>query len=278
MFRFQSPVVERRCNITRLLWGLIFVAVALFSAPNAGAREARANEVFVAAASSLRFALDALQAQYQDTTGVSIKISYGSSGDLVRQIQLGAPFEIFMSADESYAQRLIEQADAHAPLVRYAAGRIGFFVPPTSRLYKITDLDSLVAALSNGDHDTIAIANPDHAPYGRAGRMCLQTLGLWDRLADHIVMGENATQTTQFAISGQISGGVVPKSLISNTPIAAQGRFLLLPKTCHDPLHQAMVLTGKADEESRAVFTFLMSETARATFKAYGFDDPETGE
>lgn len=278
MTRFRFCCVELRRIGAVLILAPVFLAVSLTGGPHVGAAGKRPNEVYVAAASSLRFALDALAAQYHQQTGVSIKISYGSSGDLVRQILHGAPFEIFMSADENFAQRLIDDGAANAPAVRYATGRIGFFVPPKSRLGNVAELEKIVDMLASGKEDAIAIANPEHAPYGRAAMECLRAFGVWDRLAAHLIIGENATQAAQFAATGRITAGIVPLSLVARSPLAAQGRFFLLPSSCHRPLHQSMVLTDKADGESQSFFMFLSSRSAGNILKSFGFDDPEQGE
>ena len=247
--------------------------------PNAAfANESKADTILVAAASNLRFALEELAANYLHETGTRIEVSYGSSGNLVRQIIHGAPFEIFMSADDGFAALARDEGVAQSEPKRYAVGRIGFFVPLTSPFFENPDLNTLVEALRGQTKKSLAIANPEIAPYGRAARQCLQYYGLWDGLKADLVVGENATQATQFATFGQIAGGIVPRALVAATPISAHGKFFLLPSGCHTPLHQSMILTIRATQEARDFFVFLSSPVARNALKSFGFDVPEAHE
>jgi len=260
-----------RIAIASLVWMLAVGACISFS----GTVHAAQRNVFVAAAASLRFALDDLIRRYEEKTDTKIMVSYGSSGNLVRQILHGAPFEIFLSADDRYTARLVEQGYTRSASRTYAAGRIGFFVSETSPLSDVSDLDALLEALNRNGRLSLAIANPDHAPYGRAARECLQRLDLWTDLEPRLIIGENAAQAAQFAASGQIAGGVIPRSLVAATPLADQGRFYPLGKDCHSPLRQTMVLINKAGRGAAAFFDYLSSQTARDILKSYGFDSPE---
>ncbi len=260
--------------------GVIALGLAAYSFPQSNMGLARAEEpatpsVFVAAASSLRFALEELSSKYFDKTGVVVNVSYGSSGNLTRQILHGAPFEIFLSADDIYTQRLIEDGAAQGPATTYAIGRIGIFISDSSRLATPTDFGELIIKMRRNGNLSFAIANPEHAPYGRAARECLKSLKLLRILKAHLILGENATQATQFAASGQIDGGIIPRSLSKIPEIDMRGSFHLLPDTCHTPLRQSMVLTDKAGKEARALFVFLYSQMSRDTLRSFGFDVPD---
>ncbi len=258
----------------QLLFGLLCVSTMAFllCAP------VRAADIpAIAAAADLKFALSEIAYAFQAETGKSLKLSFGSSGNFTHQIEQGAPFELFLSADENYVFRLAERGLTRDRGVPYAIGRVGIFVPHGSTLTADADLKDLTAALADGRIRRFAIANPEHAPYGRAAQEALKTAGLWDEIKPNLVLGENASQAMQFAASGASQGGIVPLSLSLVPQIASLGHFALLPTKWHaeEPLHQRMVLTRSAGTTAETFFVYLQQTESREIFQSYGFSLPK---
>lgn len=228
----------------------------------------------VAAASDLKFALEEIAAPFEAASGHRLRLVFGSSGNFFTQIQQGAPFHLYLSADEAYVFKL---ADAGLTTDRgrlYALGRIGLFVPKGSPVKADGELKDLARALKAGEVHKFAIANPDHAPYGARAREALQHAGLWNALQPRLVLGENISQATQFAASGATQGGVIAQSLAVAPQIAAQGNFALIPASWHQPLAQRMVLLKNAPPAARAFYEHLATPAAQATLARYGFSRP----
>lgn len=240
----------------------MWVARAVAQAPDVPA---------IAAASDLKFALDEIAAAFAASTRRQVKTVYGSSGNFYRQIEQGAPFEIFMSADEEFVFKLAAAGRAHDKGVLYATGRIVLFAPKGSSLTVDAQMAGLKLALSAGRLQRFAIANPEHAPYGRAAEQALRALGLWDALRGRLVLGENVSQAAQFASSGSAQGGIFAYSLALSPAVSKGGDYVLLPESLHQPLRQRVVLIKGAGENARAFFAFLQQPAARAVFKRYGF-------
>lgn len=250
---------------------LLFAVAALGLTPQAAARDPFPP---VAAAADLRFALTDLASRFAAQSGDHVRLTFGSSGDLARQIEQGAPFQLFLSADEAYVARLASSGLTRDDGVLYAVGRLVLFAPHGSPLTVDEQGLGLRAAVAAGVVTRFAIANPEHAPYGRAARDVLETLGVWDTLKPHLVLGENAAQAMQFAASGSSQGGIVPLSLSRAPDIARLGAFALLPAQWHKPLRQRMVLLKNAGSTAAAFYVFAQSPAARAVFERYGFELP----
>lgn len=231
----------------------------------------------VAAASDLQYALTEVAAAFTRASGRSVKLTFGSSGNFVRQIIQGAPFELFFSADEAYVRDL----DAHKLTpdggVLYAVGRLALFVPNGSPVKADADLNDVAAALEDGRLRKIAIANPEHAPYGRAARAVLTNKGLWQKAQGHLVLGENISQAAQFAASGSVEAGLLAYSLVISERMAQAGTHVLLSADWHDPLRQRMVLLNAAGDTARLFYAFAQSPPARSLFEKYGFTLPVAG-
>ena len=255
-------------------------AVFLFALSLAAVSPARADTSVpgavpaIAAASDLQFALPEAAARFRAETGRAVKLSFGSSGNFHRQIREGAPFELFLSADEGYVLDLARAGLAADEGALYAEGRIVLLVPPGSPLKPDGTLRDLGAALDAGKVARFAIANPDHAPYGRAAHEALKAAGLWDRIAGKLVLGENVSQAAQFATGGSASGGIVAYALALSPKVAARGVYALIPAAMHVPLRQRMVLMRNAGETVRAFYAYLRAPAGRAVLKAYGFALP----
>lgn len=244
----------------------------LASAAAFSALPARAAEMpVIAAAASLRFVMDDLAAAFDGT----IRLAFGSSGTLAQQIRNGAPFEMFLSADESYVRTLAEEGFLADVGQVYARGRLSLIVPKGGDMPADGTLDDLEARLAAGRLRRFAIANPDHAPYGIRAREALIHRGLWRAMQPVLVFGENVAQAAQFAVSGNAQGGLVAASLAAAGPVAARARSALVPQAWHSPLNQRMALTASAGSVAQAFFAFVNSEEARAIFARHGFAAPE---
>ncbi|MBI4740416.1 MAG: molybdate ABC transporter substrate-binding protein [Betaproteobacteria bacterium] len=227
----------------------------------------------VAAAADLKFALPEIARRFEQDTGRTIKLSFGSSGNFTQQIEQGAPFQMFLCADENFIFRLADKGLATDRGALYAIGRVALFAPHGSLLKVDAALKDVRAALADGRIKRFAVANPEHAPYGRAARAALQHAGLWEAVRPKLVLGENAAQAMQFAASGSSQGGIVPLSLSKAPEIAALGHFALIPAAWHadEPLRQRMALLKSAGETARLFYDYVQKPAAREVFVRYGF-------
>lgn len=239
-----------------------------------GAGRAASAPATIAAASDLKFALDAIAAPFEAASGHRLRLVYGSSGQFYAQILQGAPFHLFLSADEDFVLRL---ADAGRTADRghlYASGRIVLLVAQDSPLRPDGSLGDLAAALGDGRLRKFAIAHPEHAPYGRRAEEALRHAGLWARIRPHLVRGENVSQAAQFATSGAAQGGIVALSLALAPALAQRTRHGLVDATWHRPLRQRMALLAGAPPAAIAFFEHLSTPAALATMARYGFVAP----
>ncbi|MEA2934425.1 MAG: molybdate transport system substrate-binding protein [Variibacter sp.] len=230
----------------------------------------------VAAASDLQFALEEVSHAFTSATGRSVKISFGSSGNFARQIRQGAPIEMFLSADEQYITDLQRDGFTQGEPALYALGRIALFVPKGSPLHADGNLDDLANALGDERLQKFAIANPQHAPYGRSAREALQRKGLWEQIGKRLVLGENVSQAAQFASSSATQGGIIAYSLAISPRVSALGAYALVPEEWHAPLRQGMALTKNAGPLAREFFQFVQSPAAKVLLAKHGFAVPES--
>ncbi|MFO1283283.1 MAG: molybdate ABC transporter substrate-binding protein [Burkholderiales bacterium] len=251
------------------LAGAVGLTLATLASPLAAARVPA-----VAAAADLQYALTEIADAYRRSTGNEVRIAFGSSGNFARQIEHGAPFELFLSADEAYVERLVRGGLTRDGGSLYAIGRIALFVPRGSPLLADASLADLGSALRERRVKRFAIANPEHAPYGRAAREALNRAGLWDALSPVLVLGENAAQATQFAAGGEAQGGIIPWSLAKAPTVARLGTAVPLPADWHAPLRQRMVLLRTASAPAVAFHAYLGSPEARRIFARHGFALP----
>jgi molybdate transport system substrate-binding protein len=228
----------------------------------------------LAAASDLKFAIEEVAARFERETGQTLRLVFGSSGQFTTQILQGAPFHLFMSADEQFVYRL---ADAGKTVDRgrlYAVGRIGIIVPKGSPLKADGELKDLAAALNDGRLQKFAIANPEHAPYGARAMEALQHAGLWASLQGRLVLGENISQAAQYATAGSAQGGIIAQSLALAPAVARLGEFALIPAHWHQPLRQRMVLMKNAPPAAQAFYSYLSTPAAQQVMVRYGFAMP----
>ena len=230
----------------------------------------------VAAAASLRHVFPELTRAWSETGGVPPEVSFGSSGNLYRQITQGAPFDLFLSADEEQALKLVRARRTDGEGTVYGVGRLALLVPRHSRLALDASLEDLGRALDDGRLRRLAIANPAHAPYGRAARAALVRAALWPRLEDRLLLAENAAQAVQFALTRGADGGLVPYALALTERISSKARHVLLNVSMHPPITQRMVLLSHTGDEAHALFRFLAGPAARRIFQRFGLGAPHT--
>ncbi|MBA2352182.1 MAG: molybdate ABC transporter substrate-binding protein [Burkholderiales bacterium] len=247
-----------------------FLFALIFFCAQSGA----ADVPVVAAASDLQFALQEVAEAFTKQSGRQVKLVFGSSGNFRRQIAEGAPFELFLSADESYVLALAKEGKTLDDGALYTIGRIVLIAPNGSSLKPDAQLKDLAAALADGRIRKFAVANPEHAPYGRAAQQALTKAGLWDKIKPALVLGENVSQAAQFATSGSAQGGIIAYAQVLSPTIAKLGTYALIPAEWHEPLRQRMVLTKNAGDAAKLFYQYLQSPPARAIFKRYGFALP----
>ncbi|MCC5976581.1 MAG: molybdate ABC transporter substrate-binding protein [Salinarimonas sp.] len=253
------------------------VLLAAISSIMVGAWPALAQDEapVVAAASDLQFAVEEIATAFEADTGMRVRLSMGSTGNFSRQIREGAPFEIFMAADEQFVADLHADGFTRNEGDLYGIGRVVIMVPHGSTLTPDSDMDHLADMLGEGGLTRFAIANPEHAPYGMRAREALITRGLWDDVQPFLVLGENVSQAAQFALSGNAEGGIIAYSLALAPQVAPQGSYAMIPEDWHEPLRQRMVLLHNAGPVAEAFYAYLMEPTARGIMERYGFVLPQ---
>ena len=229
----------------------------------------------VAAAANLNFALTEIADEFARDRGTRVELVFGASGTLTRQIQDGAPFELFLSADEEFPNRLTAAGLTRDAGVVYATGRLALFAPNGSPLSVDERLDGLGRLLRAGGVTRFAIANPDVAPYGKAAEAVLRKRGLWDAIRPQLVLGDTIAQAAQFATTGNAIGGLVAYSLVLGPGFSERGTHALIPEADHPPLRQRMVLLKNAGETTIAFYSYLQGEKARAVFGKHGYGVPQ---
>lgn len=228
----------------------------------------------IAAASDLRLALTEVAAAFKRDTGQEVSLTFGSSGNFYRQLQQGAPFQLFLSADEEYALDLAKAGKAADRGALYAIGRLALVAPKGSPLRVDGNLAGLRTALRAGHITRFAIANPEHAPYGKRAEEALRQARLWEPLAGKLVLGENVSQALQFATAGGAQGGIVAYSLVLDPAFAARADYALVPASWHQPLRQRMVLMKDAGPVAQRFYRYVQQPAARRIFVRYGFALP----
>jgi molybdate transport system substrate-binding protein len=228
----------------------------------------------IAAASDLQFALPEIADAFEAETGETVRLAFGSSGNFARQIRQDAPFDLFFSADEAYVQDLAADGFTRGETTLYAVGRIVLITPHGSPLRADGALEDLQAAVADGRLEKFAIANPEHAPYGKRAEEALRHAGLWEAIQPKLVLGENVSQAAQFATSGSTDGGIIAYSLALSPKVADLGATALIPEDWHAPLRQRAALLKDAGPTAEKFFDFSRTPAARAIFRKYGFALP----
>jgi molybdate transport system substrate-binding protein len=245
------------------------------SAQAPGTQPGRPVEVRIAAAADLRFAMDELAVRFHRLhPDAELKPTYGSSGNFFTQLTNKAPFDVFLSADADYPQKLVDQGLASRDtLFKYAVGHIVIWVPKDSPL----DLDRLgIRAVAERSVQRIAIANPQHAPYGRAALAAMKAAGVYDVARERLVLGENIGQAAQFVESGSADVGILAMSLALAPQMKGKGRYVEIPADLYPPIEQGGVILSWATDRAAAerFRQFLLSDEARETLQRFGFAPP----
>src|SRR5437588_3616889 len=247
---------------------LVAISVAL------GACLAHADDLNVAAASDLSFAMKELAANYEKQTGTPVKVTLGSSGNFFTQIQNGAPFDLFFAADIDYPKKL-EAAGLGEPgtLYQYATGKIVMWVPAGSKL----DVSKGLAILLDPAVRKISIANPKHAPYGRAAVAAMAKQGVYEKVTDKLVFGENISQTAQFVESGNADIGIIALSLALAPAMADKGKYFEVPQDLYPPTDQGAIVikVSQKKEQAKQFLAYVKTPESIALLQRYGFKLPD---
>ncbi|MGA9553483.1 MAG: molybdate ABC transporter substrate-binding protein [Candidatus Sulfotelmatobacter sp.] len=254
-------------------FGLMALAlVCSVSIPQAGAAD---RELSIAAAADLSSVLQEIANDYEKQAGATVKLSFGASGALTQQIQNGAPFDVFFSADMDYPRQLIASGLADgSTLYRYAVGRLVLWVPKDSPL----DVEHQgIDVLLDPSVKKISIANPQHAPYGRAAAAALKHYGLYGKINDRLVLGENIAQAAQFVESGNAQVGFVALAHATAPAMQGKGRYWIVPSDAYPPLDQgAVVVMHSGQKQDAAAFlNYVKTPAVAAVLQRYGFTLPE---
>ena len=230
-----------------------------------------AQEITVAAASDLNFALKEIAQKFEAKTGTKVKLTFGSSGNFFTAIQNGAPYDVFFSADMDYPKQLEASGLTElGTLYEYAVGRLVIWTPANSPV----DVTQGSAVLMDPRVRKIAIANPQHAPYGRAAVAMMTAAGVYERVKGKLVLGENISQTAQFVQTGNADVGLIALSLAISPTM--RGKYWIVPTKAHAAIRQATVVLKSSPQKAaaRAFLEYVKSDESRAILTKYGFDKP----
>jgi molybdate transport system substrate-binding protein len=256
------PLRSDRYNPMKLLKHLLSVSALLL------ALAAHAEKITVAAAADLKFAMDEIVTHFRKTSaGDALDVIYGSSGKFHTQIQQGAPYDLFFSADIGFPRELAKAGLVAGEVKPYALGRIVLW--STSLDASKLTLDSL----TDPKITRIAMANPKHAPYGKRAEEALRASGVWDKIEAKLVYGENIAHTAQFVQTGNAQVGIIALALAVNPELASKGGYWLVPDKLHAPLEQGFIITQRAAGSALAkrFADYMGGAAARAVMTKYGF-------
>ena len=235
----------------------------------------KAEELTIAAAADLKFAMAEVVENFRvQHPADKIEVIYGSSGKFLTQIENGAPFDLYFSADIAYPRELESKGLVAGTAQPYAVGRIVLWsLKP--ELAKVTLQKLPQAAISK-----FAIANPLHAPYGKRAQEALQHAGVWEAMQAKLVLGENIAHTAQFVDSGAAEAGIVALSLVLSPALQGKGTWTLIPADWHAPLEQGYVILARARDNTlaHAFAAYIATGSARAVMRRYGFVLPGEAE
>jgi molybdate transport system substrate-binding protein len=275
--------VKRTHNRTQAFFCTLLVTCIVLGTTSAWAQEheparekekKNATELVIAAAADLSAVLKEAGDRYEKKTGATVKLSFGASGALTQQIQNGAPFDLFFSADMDYPRQLIAAGDADASsLYQYAVGKLVLWVPADSSL----DVEHQgMNILLDPSVKKIAIANPQHAPYGRAAEAALKHSGMYDRIADRLVLGENISQAAQFVESGNAQAGFVALAHAAAPAMRGKGKYWEVPLDSYPPLAQGVVILSHSQHKKEATdfLEYMKMKEVSDLLQQYGFTLP----
>ncbi|MCX7700328.1 MAG: molybdate ABC transporter substrate-binding protein [Gemmataceae bacterium] len=265
--------MARELVTPRCLWVLLAAALAVAASGCAGEADQRPRRlVRVAAAADLKFALEEVSVDFRRLhPDIQVEATYGSSGTFFAQLTNHAPFDLFLSADIDYPRRLVEQGQAvPGTEFLYALGQMVVWVPRDSKW----DVESLgISALLDPAVRRIAIANPKHAPYGRAAESAMRSFGVYDHVQHRLIFGENVAQAAQFVESGAADIGIIALSLALAPPMRDRGKFWIIPQEAYPRIEQGgVILSWARDREATEAFrAFLLDRRGRDILQRYGF-------
>ncbi len=229
------------------------------------------EKILIAAASDLNFAMNELCRTFEKLhPGIKVEVSYGSSGSFFAQIKQGAPYDIFFSADASYPALLEgEGFSVKGRRQLYAIGQIVFWIPKKSALNPGKGLNIVLDPAVK----KLAIANPKHAPYGRVAEESLRYYGLWDKVQNKLVFGENISQTAQFVQTGAADAGIIALSLAISPKMVKDGSYWIIPTESYSRLEQgyAVLQRGKGKSSVKAFLAFVQGKNGKKILSDFGF-------
>src|ERR1700685_4543832 len=266
----------QRTNIARNAMLRMLVVVLFLASTMAVSTAAGQEKVNVAAAADLSAAFKEIGANFEKQNGIEVKLSFGASGALTQQIENGAPFDLFFSADMGYPQKLISEGHASSStLYRYAVGKLVLWAPVNSPLN--FERDGINTILDPAVQK-IAIANPEHAPYGRAAVAALKHSGLYEKVSPRLVVGENISPAAQFVESGNAQVGFVALAHAMAPEMMGKGKYWLVPVDAYPALDQGVIVLSNAThgKEAAEVVEVMKSKEVAAILQRYGFTLPET--
>jgi molybdate transport system substrate-binding protein len=255
----------------RRTYVLLAVAVCL-AWPTRGTAE---KPPTIAAAANLSFALNEIADAFARVRGTRVELVFGASGTLTRQIRDGAPFELFLAADEEFPNQLTAAGLTRDGGAVYAVGRLVVFAPKGSPLTVDAKLEGLARLAKAGGVSRFAIANPSVAPYGKAAEAVLRKRGLWDTIRPRLVLGDTIAQAAQFATTGNAAGGLIAYSLVLAPDFGDRGTYAVIPDADYPPLRQRMVLLKGASPTTAQFYEYVLSDAARAIFRKHGYAVPQ---
>ena len=227
--------------------------------------------VNIAVASNLAHTVSEISETFFREEGKKVNLTFGSSGNFARQIVQGAPYGVFISAGKKYVDFIHANGREISDFKTLVHGRLSLYIPETSKLKQPTTLADVLKTLQYGDFRRMAIANPEHAPYGQAAREALTSAGVWVVNHKKLLLGENAAQTMQFCLSGSIDLCIIPNSFLALKLLSGKGSSFPIPQSWHQPITQYAVLLTDHDEQGVRYFNYLSSEPSAAIFEKYGY-------
>ena len=216
-------------------------------------------------------AISEIARSFEQDSGIRPRLTFGSSGNFTRQLIQGAPYKVFLSADKRYMDILRENDVKMLASATIARGQIVLFVPESSSLFGLDNLNAVIRHLQHGQYSRLVIANPEHAPYGIAAQQAMQNAGLWALQRQRLLLAENAAQATQITMSGNVDAGIIPLSHAKLSKLVVKGHAFTIPEAWHKPLTQHLMLIHGANEEETKFYQFLQSEKARAILQQHGY-------
>ena len=235
------------------------------------AQQARPEALNIAVASNLTHTITEISEMFERDGGNRVSLTFGSSGNFARQIVQGAPYRVFISADRQYLDFIGANSKRLGASKALVYGRLSLYVPDTARLTGLTTRADALRTLRYSDYRRMSIANPEHAPYGKAAREALVNAGVWNLNEKKLLLGENAAQAMQFCLSGSVDLCIIPSSFLRLAQVANKGSSFQLPADWHAPISQHAVLLNGDDVQARRYYDYLSSRSSAAVFRKYGY-------